>query len=148
MKNKIKNREKGFSLIEAMIAMAVVGIAFVGVFGLTSYSASSLNSATKQQSLQILANQILEVIESDQDNILSYNLDFTTCTAPTSEQTQTYHTYRYKWCRMLNAEIGTPRAGDIRNVSVVNSLGEIKVHITLQGVGGSPEVVLKRVYEN
>lgn len=146
MKNRKSN--KGFSLIEAMVATAIIGIAFTGVFSMTIYSADTLQSAAKRQKLQIIANQIMEVIESDFASVDNYNLDFTTCVAPTSEQTQNYHVNRYKWCRMINAVLGQPRAGDVRSITVTTSGTARIVNVTLQGISGSPEVVLKRIYEN
>ncbi|MDX1949081.1 MAG: type II secretion system protein [Rickettsiales bacterium] len=143
-----KKNQKGFSLIEALIATAISGIAFVGVFGLTGYSANSINSATKQQSLQEIANQIVEVIETDKANILNYNMSFATCVAPTQGQTAEYHQNRYKWCRMLNNLVGNPKAGDVRNISVVSGVNQVTLHITLQATGGYPEVVLKKIYDN
>lgn len=144
MKKKLNS---GFSLIEAMVATAIIAIAFTGVFSLTIYSADTLQSAAKRQKMQIMANQIFETIEGDFANIDNYNLDFTTCPMPTTDQTQAYHTNRYKWCRMLNDFLGIPRAGDIRNISVAASGTARTVNITLQGVGGTPEIVLKRIYE-
>ncbi len=142
-----KKLNSGFSLIEAMVATAIIGIAFTGVFSLTIYSADTLQSAAKRQKMQIVANQIMEVIENDFANISHYNLSFTTCAAPTSGQTQNYHVNRYKWCRMLNDMLGTPRVGDVRSVAVVTTGTSNKVTVTLQGVGRQPEIVLKRVYE-
>ncbi len=143
-----KNNQKGFSLIEALIATAISGIAFVGVFGLTGFSANSINSSSKQQSLQMVANQILEIVESDKANILNYNMNLANCTPPTESETQQYHINRYKWCRMINNLAGLTKAGDIRNISVVSGVNQVTLHITLQASGGYPEIVLKKIYDN
>ncbi len=146
MLQKIKN-SAGFSLIEAMIAMAIMSISFVGVYTLTGYASNSLKSSADRQKMQIVANQMFELIENDHANIDSYNnMDFTTCAAPTSGQTQTYHQNRYNWCRMLNDAAGTSATGDTRMIKVTTSGTNKNVRIILESRNKGAQIVINRVY--
>lgn len=142
-----KTKENGFSLIEAMIAMAIMSISFVGVYTLTGYSSNTLKTSADRQKLQIIANQMFELIENDYDNIDNYDdMDFTTCVAPTSGQTQEFHQNRYRWCRMINDSIGTASVGDIRTISVTTAGTNKNVRITLESKNKGAQIVINKVY--
>lgn len=138
----------GFSLIEAMVASLLIGISFVGVYGYTSFSSRFLNSSSERQELQLIADQIFNVIDTDKTNIDQYETNFHTCTAPTSGQTQKYITYKYKWCQMLYSKFGIAGTSDVRNIDVSNISGGKLVTITLQTKGKRSQVVSKKFYDN
>jgi Tfp pilus assembly protein PilV len=137
----------GFSLVEAMIATMVVGIAFVGVFTLTTFSAKQIVNSQDRQKLQLIANQIFEIIELDSDNIDSYAKNLATCTVPTSGQTQKHILRSYEWCLRMNAELGTAQTADVRTIAITNLSTEKIVTVTLTSKSGANKIILKRTYE-
>ena len=142
-----RTKDSGFSLIEAMIASLIMAITFAGVYTLTAYSGTSMKNSVDRQKMQLVANQMLEVITSDFTNVDNYNLNLTSCAAPAPEETQSYHQYRYKWCRMLNESVGTAAVGDVRSITVTNSgTGKI-IHIILESRNRGSQVVTKNFYE-
>jgi prepilin-type N-terminal cleavage/methylation domain-containing protein len=143
-----KTKEKGFSLVEAMIATLIMSISFAGVYGMSGYSSISLKNSIDRQKMQLIANQMFESINSDYANVDSYNnMDFTTCAAPTSGQTQTFHQNRYKWCRMLNDAVGLPATGDIRRITIVTSGTQKIISIILQSRSKNAQIAIKNVYD-
>jgi len=145
----LRTTEKnGFSLIEAMVAMMIMALSFVGVYTLASYSSNSMKNSADKQQMQMVANQIFEIIRSDIENIDSYNnMDFTSCIAPTSEETATYYQHRYKWCRMLNAGVGQPATGDIRQINITTSGDSRIVKVMLESRNKNAYIVINNVYE-
>jgi prepilin-type N-terminal cleavage/methylation domain-containing protein len=139
--------QKGFSLIEAMVATVIMGIAFTGIYSLASYSNNFVYNSSERQDLQVIANQIFEVIESDKTNISNYAADLKVCNAPSQSQTQKYYQYNYKWCRMLNDMFGTAASSDIRQITVTNISGGILLTVTLQAKNNRSEIVMKRFYD-
>lgn len=143
-----QNKCSGFSLIEAMVSMAIMAISFVGVYTMTGYASTSLKHSTDRQKMQVIANTMFEIIASDYTSVDNYNnMDFTTCTAPTSGQTQNYHQNRYKWCRMLNDAVGTPASGDIRRIAITTSGTKKTVRITLESRKKGAQIVINNVYD-
>lgn len=136
----------GFSLIEAMISTMIIGVSFAGIYSIAIFSANNLNTSSDRQKLQLVADQIMEVIESDVSNIDFYDMDFTTCNAPNSGETEDYHQYRYKWCRMLNDSLGNPATGDEREISVSTTSDGKLVHIKLESRNAETSVVMKRIF--
>lgn len=143
--NKVSEKQ-GFSLIEAMVSTLIISIAFAGIYTIAIFSSKTLNSSADRQRLQLIANQMMEVIESDLGDIDNYDLDFTTCTPPDSGETEDYHQYRYRWCRMLNDKVGNPATGDQREISVTNASDGKLVHISLESRNGETKIVMKRVF--
>jgi Tfp pilus assembly protein PilV len=141
-----KSSIKAFSLIEGMIATLIIGISFAGVYTLSAVSIKNINNSADKQKLQIIANQIFEVIAANKDNIDNYNMDFTSCNAPTSEETEQYHQHRYKWCRMINNSIGVAGTGEVRSISIDTVAEGRAVNIILQNRDNKIEVDIKRIF--
>lgn len=48
-------KESGFTLIEAVVALAIIGISFAGVFGLVTISDRSLQGAIERERMKMQA---------------------------------------------------------------------------------------------
>jgi prepilin-type N-terminal cleavage/methylation domain-containing protein len=142
-----KKNNSGFSLIEAMVATVIVGLGFTGVYTLTAFASKSIDESMSRQKLQLVANQIYEIIESDITNIDSYNIDLSTCTTPAQGATEKYITKAYEWCMRMNTEIGSVMANDSRAITVTTLSNQKAVELMLSANNGKSLVVMKRVYE-
>ena len=146
MLSKIKDNS-GFSLIEAMVATAIMGISFVGVYSLMSYSQNFFQNSSERQELQLIADQMLEIIDSDKSNLALYATNFNTCTIPLPEDTERYKQYTYKWCVILQDKFGSPAATDVRQIAVSDVTGGKLITITLQAKNNRSQIVLKKFYD-
>ena len=59
----------GLSLIEALVATAIVGIGFVAVFQMVNYSAVSINTSAERTKTNFLIDMIAEDLVAEQDFI-------------------------------------------------------------------------------
>jgi len=165
----------GFSMIEAMVATAVIGIGFVGVFSLTSFSEISMHKSTYREKLQLTANSIIEVMQYDIAQHIASNiasnlpddtaayiganygvvgnvLDLSQNPCVTLAGTSTIAPIRAKeWCNRMNAELGLAN-GDTRSVFTYSYTDPITtntytiVHIQLEALNKSAaQVVVERV---
>lgn len=145
MSQPANNSNQGFSLLEALIATAIMGIGFVGVYTLAATAELSLRNSVTRQKLQMQADQILEVIESDLTNIDQYNMSLKACVAP--DGTETYKVRRYEWCQRLTGEVGAAATNDTRSVAITTLAdGRKVVSIVLESNNGGIQIVMKRVY--
>ena len=137
----------GFSLIESLIATAIVGIGFVGIYSLIVLSEQFTKWAIARQKLQITANQILEVIEGDIANIDSYDMPsaLMTCVDP-GAATDTYLTRSFEWCTRMSDELGDAGATDTRTISITTVGSKKTVLIVLEAYSGQAQIVMERSY--
>lgn len=140
------NLSKGFTLIEAMISAGVVAMGFVGVFTLIASSEQFTKRAVARQKVQLIADQMIEIIETDLANINSYAMDLSTCTAPTTSNQ--WDVRGYEWCIRLQNEIGPAGATNTRTITVNTITGDRRiVSIFLEGYNQSVLVVMKRIFD-
>ena len=71
MDKKIK--DKGLSLIEALVCIVIVGIGFIGVNQMISYATSSMDRALESNKINFLSETAVEDIMGDVDNAANYN---------------------------------------------------------------------------
>ena len=137
---------KGFSLIESLVATAIVGIGFVGIYSLVMLSEQFTKWAIARQKLQMYANQMLEVIDGDVTNTDSYNLTLQTCTNP-APATTTSLVRAYEWCYRMSNELGAAGATDVRTITVTNMGGNKRsVVIRLEAYSAKAQVIMEKIY--
>ena len=144
---------KGFSLIEAMISAAIMALGFVGVFTLIAASEQFTSRSIAKQKMQMIANQIVEVIESDLANIDSYtmNLNLAVCTPPATADRWVVR--GFEWCTRLKNEID-PALANVRTISITTIVDLVTglptdrrlVTIFLEGRNKSALVVMLRIF--
>ncbi len=139
--------QEGFSLVEAMVATALMAIGFAGSYTLTAITRTSTDEAIARQKLQLISNQIYEVIESDLDNLDSYDMDLKTCNVPDFGETDKFDLRQYEWCMRMAAEVGAALEDETRQIDVT-TLGDGRkvVHIDLEARNQTVSVVMKRTY--
>ena len=62
-----KIREKGVSLIEALVATAIIGIGFIAVFQMVQYSVRSIDVSGERTKATYLAGMVAEDLYSDKE---------------------------------------------------------------------------------
>lgn len=144
----INKESKGFSLIEAIVSTAVVGIGFVGVYTIVATSEQLMMRSIAKEKTQMIADQILDIIETDLANIDSYEMDLETCVDPGSSTDQ-YDIRGYEWCMRITNEVGAPTDNDDRSITVT-TLGDGRrvVHILLESYDERVQIVMKRVFDD
>ena len=89
------NKQNGISIIEALVAAAVVGIGFVAVYGITTSSTRVLLNSIDREKGNMLSNMIMEDIVVDTKNVsLYHNVNFS---SSPSSQTTTVEKKQEKW---------------------------------------------------
>ena len=108
---QIKSNDRGFTLIEAVVAMVIFGIAFTGLYLVFGIAMKGANDAQKRMHLNLIANQIVESISAetrrDPNDDLNpfktpsiYNADLQDCDSFGSSD------IRNSWCNKLNEVVG------------------------------------------
>ncbi|MCE3232248.1 MAG: hypothetical protein K0R98_505 [Rickettsiaceae bacterium] len=147
IKKLLKARSsKGFTLIEAMVSTAIMGVGFVGVYTLIATSETLMQRSIGREKMQMIADQILDIIETDLTNIASYQMTLATCTDPGASTSQPL-IRGYEWCMRLNNEIGAAITGETRSITVTTLAdGRRVVHIVLDGYNQKIQVVMDRAF--
>ena len=108
---QVKSNDKGFTLIEAVVAMVIFGIAFSGLYLVFGIAIKGGSNARTIMHLNLIANQIVESISAetrrdpnDDLNPLKtpsiYNANLKNCASYGSSD------IRNSWCTNLNEVVG------------------------------------------
>lgn len=143
--------ENGFTLLEAMLATVIVGVGFVSIFSLTVFSERSLHTTVQKEKLELIANQMMEVIEADLDNFTLYDVDLTdnnVCiNAAAADQNIIRNARINEWCQRIADEISLSGT----NVRDINAFvdpvdGTRILNIVLEAKNGEAQVVINRSF--
>jgi len=135
--NLIKN--KGFTIIEAIVSLALFAIAFSGLYFFFGMAHQAYNNSEKRMHLNLMANHILDTIHaeayrSDADvanpfvTPASYNANLSDCSTYTAPDV------RHTWCTELDASVGPHKgvhADEVRTVEVVKDEAYLIADVTL-----------------
>ena len=104
-------KERGFTLIEALVSLAVFGIAFSGLFLFFGMATVANNNTEKRMHLNLMANHIIESIaaESTRSNADVLNPFVTPTTYSGSLNACPIYVaddIRRTWCDSLNEKVG------------------------------------------
>ena len=134
---QIKPNDKGFTLIEAVVAMVIFGIAFTGLYLVFGIAMKGANDAQKRMHLNLIANQIVESISAETRRDLNddlnplktpsiYNANLKNCASFGSSD------IRKLWCTKLNEVVGGFQGTNYkqkRSVTVTKLLDHLYVDI-------------------
>ena len=137
-------KNKGFTLIEALVSLALFAIAFSGLYFFFGMAQQANNNSEKRIYLNLMTNQIIETIHAEafraDGDILSpfvtpasYNANLSDCSTYSAPDV------RHTWCTELNAAIGPHKgvhADEVRTVEVVKDETNLIVNVTLVADGG------------
>ena len=132
-------KSKGFTLIEAIVSLALFAIAFSGLYFFFGMAQQANNNSEKRMHLNLMANHILETIhaeafraDADVANPFvtpaSYTANLSDCSIYTAPDV------RHTWCTELNASVGPHKgvhADEIRTVEVVKDETYLIANVSL-----------------
>ena len=139
--------QNGVSLLEAMIAAAVIGIGFMAIYTLSITSTTILMSTLDREKGNMIANTVFEDLITDTPNLLSYhNMDFKTV----GQGSASHIAKKTKWAQIASKRFGSPQTNDKRHIQVVKKSVAGKdifiVTIDLATRGGKAKNQFKRVF--
>ena len=145
-----KNSKNAFTLIEALVSVAITAIGFAGVIALVSTSNEVMNKSIDKEKLKFQNTEIMEVLNGDQANIMEYNgKDLSQCSSLKANKGKEDQLERLKnWCNKLEGEVGIKRTTDKRIIRVEKKLvqGNYVYIVSLEMSGKDDKsVFMKRV---
>ena len=144
--------KKAFTLIEALMSVAIMAIGFAGVYTIVSTSNRALSDSIDREKLNFQVAEIIESLHADQANILEYNgKDLSKCASLKTKKGKEDQLTRLKaWCQKLQGEVGDKRSQDKRRIRVVKKKDGQKhvyvVSIDLSGKDNKKTVFMKRLF--
>ena len=146
------NNKKAFTLIEALVSVAITAIGFAGVYALVTVSNGVMSDTIDREKLKYQNTEIIESLNADQTNIMEYNgKDLSSCNSIKTSKDKEEQLKRLKaWCQKLQGEVGDKRSQDKRIIRVVKQkVGENYVYVVsieLSGKSDKKTVFMKRVF--
>jgi type IV pilus assembly protein PilV len=148
----VQCNRQAFTLIEALVSVAIMAIGFAGVYALVSTSNRILGDSIEREKLNFQASEIIESLHADQGNILEYNgKDLSKCASLKTKKGKEDQLTRLKsWCQKLQGEVGDKRSQDKRRIRVVKKkVGQKYVYVVsidLSGKDNKKTVFMKRLF--
>ena len=152
LRKNYKQSLSAFTLIESLVSVVIMAIAFAGVYQLVMSSNNVLYESIERQKLSFQAGEIIESLNADQSNILEYHgKDLAQCGNIKGNVGKTEQLNRLKlWCQKLKGELGEKRSQDKRLIRVVKTKVDDKsvyvVTVELSGKSDKKTVYVKRVF--
>ena len=145
-----KNSKNAFTLIEALVSVAITAIGFAGVIALVSTSNDVMSKSYDKEKLKFQNTEIMEVLNGDQANIMEYNgKDLSQCADRVTSEGKEEQLARLKnWCNKIQGEVGNKRTQDSRIIRVERRvIGDEAVFIVSLEMSGKNDksVFMKRV---
>lgn len=138
-----RNKANGFTLVEALVAMAIFMLGFSGLYFFYNLSQHTIVASEKRMYVNLMADRIVQTIAA------KGQLPMTDATNPFVSPTQysgslnvcnyTASDDRQGWCQDLNTNVGpyNPASGkEIRQVEVINDGTGLIVNVTLVVANG------------
>ena len=147
----IKNK-KAFTLIEALVSVAITAIGFAGVYALVTVSNGVMSDTIDREKLKYQNTEIIESLSADQTNIMEYNgKDLSNCSSITTGVGKNDQLIHLKnWCSKIKGEVGDKRTSDKRIIRVEKKqVGQNNVYIVsleLNAKSNKKSVFMKRVF--
>ena len=145
-----KNSKNAFTLIEALVSVAITAIGFAGVIALVSTSNDVMSKSYDKEKLKFQNTEIMEVLNGDQANIMEYNgKDLSQCADLVTSEGKEEQLARLKnWCNKIQGEVGNKRTQDSRIIRVERRvIGDEAIFIVSLEMSGKNDksVFMKRV---
>lgn len=137
------NKDNGFTLVEALVAMAIFMLGFSGLYFFYNLSQHTVAASEKRMYVNLMADRIVQTIAAEGQrsmadalnpfiNPTQYAGSLNVCNYSASDD-------RQGWCQDLNTNVGpyNPASGkEIRQVEVINDGTGLIVNVTLVVANG------------
>ena len=70
---------KGVSILESLVCIVIIGIGFIAMLQLSSYSINAMDRSLEKNKLNFLSEMVLEDMIGDPDNASKYSFQQTSC---------------------------------------------------------------------
>ena len=74
-----KKNIKGISILESLVCLVIIGIGFVAMLQLSSFSINAMDRSLEKNKLNFLSEMVLEDMIGDPDNASNYGFNQTNC---------------------------------------------------------------------
>ncbi len=96
-----KKNIKGISILESLICLVIIGIGFVAMLQLSSFSINAMDRSLEKNKLNFLSEMVLEDMIGDPDNASNYAFSQTSCNYYTQGGTDLHKKKKDKWRNKL-----------------------------------------------
>jgi len=139
-----KNKVQGFTLIEAIVSLALFAIAFSGLYLLFGMATLANSNTEKRMYLNLLSNHIVESIAAESTRTAADALNPFTTPTQYSGSLNDCSAYsgtdiRKTWCDTLTNQVGSFKSltGEERTVQIERDGANLIVNVTFVVDGGS-----------
>ena len=88
---------KGISIIESLVCIAIIGIGFIAIMQLSAFSINSMDRATERNKLNYLSEMVMEDMIGDPDNVSKYGNFNKTCSSGHQNASDLHSRMKKKW---------------------------------------------------
>ena len=92
-----KKNIKGVSILESLVCLVIIGIGFVAMLQLSSFSINAMDRSLEKNKLNFLSEMVLEDMIGDPDNASNYAFSQTNCNYSTQGGTGLHKRKKDKW---------------------------------------------------
>ena len=116
MFKKLTSEQKGFGIVEALMACAIFSIAFVGFLSLSSYAINQTHMLVERTKANLIAHMMLEEMIINQENLNDYeeqdlkNID--------NSGSINIRKQKEKWKKLLKKDQSSNQNKDITSINV------------------------------
>ena len=96
-----KKNIKGISILESLVCLVIIGIGFVAMLQLSSFSINAMDRSIEKNKLNFLSEMVLEDMIGDPDNASNYTFNQSNCTYYTQGGTDLHKKNKDKWRNKL-----------------------------------------------
>ena len=130
---------KGISILESLVCLVIIGIGFVAMLQLSSFSINAMDRSIEKNKMNFLSEMVLEDMIGAPDNVSNYSLNQSSCNYTNNNASKLHQKNINKWKDKLRErdyikfDDGSGykdkklrcMSGDIKKVIVNNGAGKV-----------------------
>ena len=95
---------KGISIIESLVCMVIIGIGFIAIMQLSTFSIGSMSRAIEKNKVNFLTEMMMEDVIADPDQIKEYSKFNERCSYNSTNGSNVYEKQKDKWRKRIKYE--------------------------------------------